>query len=141
MSLFKQFATDSKKEIDGIEVKFYEAENDDGSIPTFIVSRMGKSNKRYAKALEQATRPHRRQIALETFSNEKGEEIILNVFAETVVIGWSNVLDRNGIVIEYSKENAVKLLTELPELYARLQEEASLVVNFRNEMLEEEAKN
>ena len=40
MSLYKQFATNSEKEMEGVEVQMTEAENEDGSIPTFVVSRM-----------------------------------------------------------------------------------------------------
>ena len=88
MSLYKQFATNSEKEMEGVEVQMTEAENEDGSIPTFVVSRMGKSNKRYSKALEAATRPYRRQIELGTMNNDKAEEIFMGVFVDTVLKGW-----------------------------------------------------
>lgn len=141
MSLYKQYATDSTAEIEGVEIKMYDAENEDGTIPTFVVSRMGKANKAYSKAMEAATRPHRRQIELGTLSNEKAEEMFMDVFASTVVKGWSNVYDRFGDLLPYSTQAARKLFTELPELYERLQEEARNVANFRESAREEEAKN
>ena len=141
MSLYKQFATNTDKEIEGIEVQMTEAENADGSIPTFVVSRMGKSNKRYSKALEAATRPYRRQIELGTMNNDKAEEIFLGVFVDTVLKGWKNVRDEDGKPLEFTKAAAVKLFTDLPEVYERLQEEAKLSANFRDAALEEEVKN
>ena len=96
MSLYKQFATNSEKEMEGVEVQMTEAENEDGSIPTFVVSRMGKSNKRYSKALEAATRPYRRQIELGTMNNDKAEEIFMGVFVDTVLKGWKNVRGEDG---------------------------------------------
>ena len=141
MSLYKQFATNSEKEMEGVEVQMPEAENEDGSIPTFVVSRMGKSNKRYSKALEAATRPYRRQIELGTMNNDKAEEIFMGVFVDTVLKGWKNVRCADGKVLEFSKPNALKLFTDLPEVYERLQEEAKLSANFRDEALEAEAKN
>ena len=141
MSLYKQFATNTDKEIEGIEVQMTEAENEDGSIPTFVVSRMGKSNKRYSKALEAATRPYRRQIELGTMNNDKAEEIFMGVFVDTVLKGWKNVRDENGAELPFNKQNAVKLLTDLPDVYDRLQEEAKLSANFRDAALEEEVKN
>lgn len=141
MSLYKQFATNTEKEIEGIEVQMTEAENDDGSVPTFVVSRMGKSNKRYSKALEAATRPYRRQIELGTMNNDKAEEIFLGVFVDTVLKGWKNVRDENGAEMPFSKQTATKLFKDLPEVYERLQEEAKLSANFREASLEEEAKN
>jgi hypothetical protein len=141
MSLYKQFATNTEKEIEGIEVQMTEAENADGSIPTFVVSRMGKSNKRYSKALETATRPYRRQIELGTMKNYKAEEIFLGVFCDTVLKGWKNVRDENGEDMPFTKQTATKLFKDLPEVYERLQEEAKLSANFREASLEEEAKN
>jgi hypothetical protein len=141
MSLYKQFATNSEKEMEGVEVQMTEAENDDGSVPTFIVSRMGKSNKRYSKALEAATRPYRRQIELGTMNNDKAEEIFLGVFVDTVLKGWKNVRDESGADMPFTKQTATKLFKDLPEVYERLQEEAKLSANFREVSLEEEAKN
>ena len=141
MSLYKQFATNSEKEMEGVEVQMTEAENEDGSIPTFVVSRMGKSNKRYSKALEAATRPYRRQIELGTMNNDKAEEIFMGVFVDTVLKGWKNVRDENGAELPFNKQSATKLFKDLPEVYERLQEEAKLSANFREASLEEEAKN
>ena len=141
MSLYKQFATNTDKEIEGIEVQMTEAENEDGSIPTFVVSRMGKSNKRYSKALEAATRPYRRQIELGTMNNDKAEEIFMGVFVDTVLKGWKNVPDENGAELPFNKQSATKLFKDLPEVYERLQEEAKLSANFRDAALEEEVKN
>ena len=141
MSLYKQFATNSEKEMEGVEVQMPEAENEDGSIPTFVVSRMGKANKRYTKALEAATRPYRRQIELGTMNNDKAEEIFMGVFVDTVLKGWKNVRGEDGKPLEFTKAAAVKLFTDLPEVYERLQEEAKLSANFRDAALEEEVKN
>ena len=141
MSLYKQFATNSEKEMEGVEVQMTEAENEDGSIPTFVVSRMGKSNKRYSKALEAATRPYRRQIELGTMNNDKAEEIFMGVFVDTVLKGWKNVRDENGAELPFNKQSATKLFKDLPEVYERLQEEAKLSANFRDAALEEEVKN
>ena len=141
MSLNKQFATNTDKEIEGIEVQMTEAENEDGSIPTFVVSRMGKSNKRYSKALEAATRPYRRQIELGTMNNDKAEEIFMGVFVDTVLKGWKNVRDESGAELPFNKQSATKLFKDLPEVYERLQEEAKLSANFRDAALEEEVKN
>jgi hypothetical protein len=141
MSLYKQFATNSEKEMEGVEVQMTEAENEDGSIPTFVVSRMGKSNKRYSKALEAATRPYRRQIELGTMNNDKAEEIFMGVFVDTVLKGWKNVRDESGADMPFTKQTATKLFKDLPEVYERLQEEAKLSANFREASLEEEVKN
>lgn len=141
MSLYTQFAVDNKKESDGVKIEMFEAENEDGTVPAFFVSRMGKSNKRYSKALESATRPYRRQIQLGTMNNEKAEEIFLEVFCDTVLMRWENVTGKDGKALPFNKQNAIGLFKDLPEVYERLQEEAQMSANFRDETVEAEAKN
>lgn len=139
--LFKQFKTNSDKETAGVEIEFPEAQNDDGTIPTFIISRMGKSNKAYAKTLEAATRPYRRQVELGTMKNEVAEALFMSVFVDTILKGWKNVQDEKGVEILFSKESAIQLMQMLPDVYDRLQEEAKMSANFRDSALDEEAKN
>ena len=141
MGLHKQFKTNSTKENEGVEIEFPEAQNDDGSIPVFIISRMGKSNKAYSKALEAATRPYRRQVELGTMKNDVAESLFLGVFVDTVLKGWKDVQDEEGNAIPFSRDSAKALLEELPDVYERLQEEAKISSNFRDSSLETEAKN
>lgn len=139
MSLYEQFATNKEAEVEGVEVTY--GANKDGTIPTFRISRTSKANKKYTKALEKATRPHRRAIELETMNNELAEQLFMGVFVDTVLLGWKNVQDREGKVIAFNKENALKFFGELPELYDDLQEKAKKASLFRDESLEGEAKN
>lgn len=139
MSLYNQFATNKEAEVEGVEVEY--GANADGSIPSFRISRMSKANKKYTKALERATRPHRRAIELETMNNDLAERLFMGVFVDTVLLGWSNIQDRDGKAIAFNKENALKLFTDLPELYDDLQEKAKKASLFREEAIEEEAGN
>lgn len=141
MGLHKQFKTNADKEVSGVEIEFPEAMNEDGSTPTFVISRMGKSNKTYSKALEAATRPYRRQVELGTMKNEVAETLFMGVFVDTILKGWKNVQDEKGEEIVFSKDAATALLTELPDVYERLQEEAKLSANFRDSALESESGN
>ena len=140
-ALFKQYKTDATKENKGVSIPFLEAENEDGTIPTFKISRMGKANKRYSKALDLASRPHRRSMELGTMIEAVAKTMMLNVFCETVLLGWENVLDEDGNVIEFSVENAKALMLALDEVYIRLTAEANLLDNFKANAVEAEAKN
>lgn len=139
MSLYNQFATNKEAEVEGVEVQY--GANADGSIPSFRISRMSKVNKKYTKALERATRPHRRAIELETMNNDLAERLFMGVFVDTVLLGWNNVQDRDGNNIAFNRENALKLFEDLPELYDDLQEKAKKASLFREESLEGEAGN
>ena len=63
------------------------------------------------------------------------------VYAETIVLGWDNVQDAEGNDLAFSKENVIKLFTDLPELFEDVQNAASTQALFRQETLEQEAKN
>ncbi|MCW2763977.1 MAG: hypothetical protein JWR85_4178 [Marmoricola sp.] len=149
MSLHEQFATNPEKETNGVPVTF--APNKDKTVPTFYVSRLGKSNKAYAKEMEKRTRPYRRQIELKTIDPEVAESIFMDVFIATIMRGWDNVelpiLDAEGKPtketekVPFTEGNAKRLFTELPDLYDDLQEQARDAGNFRDEVLEAEAKN
>ena len=141
MSHYSQFKMDENKENDGVKILFSEAENEDGTIPAFFISRMGKTNKRYSKALDIATRPYRRQLELGTLASDVAESVFMSVFADTVLMGWENVRDAKAKDIVFNAQNAIKLFHDLPDVYERLQEESKIVSNFRSAELESEAKN
>lgn len=146
MSLRKQFGTDAAREVEGVEVQF--GENADKTIPAFRIARATKTNKLYSKALEKATRPYRRQIDLGTMSNSVGDALFMGVFVDTLLLGWSNVKladvtgnDADTGDASFNRENAIQLLTALPELYEDLQEKSKQASLFRDDKLDDEAGN
>lgn len=139
MSLFKQFATNKEAEQDGIWVEY--GPNDDGTIPGFKISRAGKSNKKWAKAIERATKPHRRAMELGTMDNTVAEKLMQGVFIESILTDWRNVQGKDGKALQLTKESATSLFEALPELYDDLNDKANKAAIFRDEALENEAKN
>lgn len=139
MSLYSQYETDKDKEVNGVWIE--SAPNDDGTIPKFRIARMGNLNKRYSKVSEHKTKPYKRQIELEIWPEEKAEEVFKEVFAETVLLEWENVQDRNGKILAYNKENVIQVMTDLPELYGELRTKARAAAMFKIEELEADAKN
>lgn len=137
MSLFDLYGTDEKKEVEGVEVTF--PPNEDGSVPTFVIAATSKSNQKYSKALELATKPWRRNI--ESMGTENAERIYREVFAKHVIKGWRNVQDKDGTEIPFSVENAMELFKKLPRLYDDLTQRAGSIELFREAQREEEAGN
>lgn len=133
MSLFKQFETNAAKVIEGVPMTF-EA-NEDGSIPTFYISRMAKQNKRYQKVAEEKFRPHQRAINNGTLSNAKSDELMLDIFVNGVIVNWENIQDAEGKEIK-TKEGIADLFRLLPDLYAELEQAAKEIGLFRSEELE-----
>jgi hypothetical protein len=144
MSLFEQFATNRKAEVEGVEVTFG-SKNPDGTIPTFRIARMGKTNKRYQKMLEAETKPHIHAIRNDTLSADIDEAITLKIFLATVLLGWSGIIEPkifgSDQAVPYTAENGEKLFKALPELYATLKQQASTMSLFRDSQVEEDSKN
>lgn len=139
MSVFSQFKTSKFAETEGVDVRF--KANSDGTIPSFRIARMAKSNPKYLKAVEARTKPHRKDIIEKAITNEIAEEINLDVFCDAVLIGWENIVGEDGRVIPYTRDDAKKLMTELPDLYEILKEKAEDIDNFLSSNLVSEAKN
>lgn len=141
MSLYAKFKTNVDTETQGIEIALVGAENADKTVPTFLLSRMGGSNKAYSKALEKGTKPFRRQNQMGMLPEEVIRPIVRKAFCETVLKGWRNVFDENEKPFPYSQQNALKLMEDLPDVYEILQQEAMDISNFRDKAVENEAKN
>ena len=139
MSLYKQYATDANLEKTGIELQYGENANGDEII--IRVARAGGSNTAYTKRMEALVKPYRRQIQAETIDNKVLEKLVMQAFAETVVLGWENVEGRDGTVLEFNVANVIQLFTDLPDLFKDVQEQAQKAVLFREDILEVESKN
>lgn len=139
MSLYKQFETNAAVETAGILLQYGKTE--DGRPINIRIRRAGGANKQYTKLMEVRVKPHRRQILNETIDRSLTDDLVKDVFAETVVIGWENVEDRAGKAIEFNKANVLKLFDDLPDLYADIQEQANRASLFRMDIRENDSKN
>jgi len=139
MSLYKQFKTDTKLEKEGILLQY--GTNSKGQPICIRVARAGAGNDQYVKRMEAKVKPHRRLIQNETIERAVLLSIIREVFAETVVLGWEGVEDENGKPLSFSKDNAIKLFTDLPDLFEDIQEQAQKAALFRADIREADAKN
>jgi hypothetical protein len=147
MSLRGTFKTNKTKEVEGVDIPVGINEHNKQPI-TIKISRMSRSNKRYTKALEEATRIHSAAINNETLDNEIGSSILREVFADTVLLGWGNLPkseltgnDADKDELPYSRENALALFEELPDLYDDWEKRAKSSAAFRDAEKAKSAKN
>lgn len=132
-SIFEAFETDTDLEKKGITLDYGEFK--------FLIARAGGANKRYQKRMEALTRPYRRAIQTETLSNDKADELIMQAFAETVVLGWEGVVDKEGKAIEFSYKACMELFKRLPDLFAEIRDQAGKWSLFKRDMQEADSKN
>lgn len=139
-AVFRMFKSDVEAEVSGIDVPLQP--NDDNTVPAFRVGRMhARANPRYAKAAEQHQRPVARELELGVLDNETARDVNVKIFVDGVLLGWQHVQDEDGSTIPYTRDNAIKLMTGLPELRDHLEYQARNFENFRQYKREHEAKN
>ena len=139
--LYSQYATDQKKEVEGIEINY--GKNSKGDDIVIRVARAGGRNSVYQKVAEQTFKPYRRQLDPKspTIDPKDLEKLLIEIYAKAVVKGWSGVEDENGEPMPYTQENVIKLFTDLPDIFSDVQACAESMANFKVESLEAEAKN
>lgn len=147
MSLTKHYKTDQNKEVAGVPI--YMPKNDDGTVPTFVISRSSlTANPRFAKARERIMRPHAARQRTKTLPEAEQLQLYLQIFIEGSLITWQNIPlsdvtgdDADTGYAEFSNDNAAKLFARLPDLAEDLQMQANDVSLFRNGDAEANAKN
>ena len=133
-STYSAFANNEELETQGIVVDY-------GPAGKFLIARAGGANRKFQRVSEKVFRPYRRQIEAKTIDPKVADKLLAQVFAQTVILGWENVTDRDGNELEFSPDNAQKLLLDLPDLFASLREEAVAAANFRADEVEEDLGN
>lgn len=128
------FLTDADRESgEGIRLDYGEA----GAI---WIHRAGGKNKKFQSVQTARLKPYERQLASGTMDPDVADRLMAEIYADAVIIGWDKV-HRGGKMIKYSRDNVIKLLLDIPELFNDIQEQAFKVANFRAVMIEDAAKN
>lgn len=142
MSLYSTYETDASIEKEG--QAFQMGEDSQGRPIDFICRRAGGANTKFQSVLEAKSRPVRHILNSKNpgaVSSKTQERIMREVFVDAVLLGWRNVEDRDGNVLEFSKENAIKLFTDLPDLFRELLSMTTEGAAFRKLEREAEEKN
>ena len=137
MGTYDVYHTDKKREEDGTWVTLA-----DGS--KWLIAR-GRSA-RSRKALRDAERPYQNLIRQNertgrSMPDEVQDKIHLEWAVNGLVLNWDGVTGPDGQVLEFSADNLRKVLTDLPDLFLEIVQQASEVTNFHSEKEEEEVKN
>ena len=132
--LYKKFKTDPKIEEKGVWIDY-------GDGVKVKIARAGGANAAFKKAVERHARKYRHQLRTGLMPADKADAVLREVFADTVILDWEGVTDEDGNVLEFTRENVVKVLEDLPDFFQDLQEQASNIELFKAEVLEKDLKN
>ena len=132
--IYELYATDKDLEKTG----FWFDITDEARI---LLARAGGANVRFAKAIEVKTRPHRRQIEEDKMDLDLANKLMIEAFAEAVVLDWTGITTVEGEDVPFTKENAVKLFLDLPDLFTDVRDAAAKQSNFRASDIADDIKN
>ena len=148
----KIFETSPSVEIQGVW-------QDYGKGVEILLARAGGSNKAFAKRFTELTKPHRRLIQAEAIDDATAQEILYQVYAETVVKDWKGITAHDLISTEQIKvdpdilsrtpdeavtptvKNCVALFKALPDLFSDIVAQAGKLAMYRQVVNEDDAKN
>lgn len=133
-NIYDKFGTNKKAEQEGITLDY-------GDGLTIQIARAGGSNIRFEKAAQQKMRKFGLQAKHDLLEPEQMRSIFREVLAETVVLGWTGVTDKEGNELPFNKENCIKVFTDLPDLFDDVLEQSRKASLFKEVILEEEAGN
>lgn len=127
----KLFGTDKTKEQEGVW-------HDLGDDLRMKIARIGNPN--YQKRFQALSKPHRRAIRRGTLSDDVAEKLMIQCLAETIVLDWEG-LEENGEPVPYSMDEAIRILTDYPELRNYINDIANELEGYQEEENKEAEEN
>lgn len=138
---FSAIAPDTNKELSGV---WREWSNGTYDIE-FHIKRAGGANNEFKIAFERATRKFRRNgVDLAEIAPEKQDEVMGELYADHIVLGWRSKQPINGVVLDdsnFDRDNLLTLYKQVPSTLAFCITQASSENNYLNAHLELEAGN
>ena len=139
MSKFGIKKTERHQSVDYI---MHDVTLDNGLSPVFSVKPASDTNKPYISALLRQNAQARRnsQVTLKVLDRNRQDDIEL--YAKYIITGWQNVIDVDGVAVEYSSEEGKQFLTEIVKdnswIFDNLRVFCSDMHNFINDLEDEE---
>lgn len=127
------FETDRQLEVDGVWV---DIGDEDGT--QLLIARIGNPN--YNRLIRARLKPHKNLLQRDAMPIEMQEKILNEVLAETVLLGWKNLMYK-GKKINYSSARALEMINNISDFRELVMELANSMETFRVVEAEEDAKN
>lgn len=138
-SIYEVFKTSTQAENEGQWFNY--GPGPSGRDQRFLLARMSRSNKAYTAAVQRMHSAYGKQIEAGTLADETAFEVLLDVFCSCVLLDWDGIFGPDGKEIAFSKNAAVQLMTDLPDLYQELQALAQKREHYLEKQKEEDAGN
>jgi hypothetical protein len=121
MDLKKDFGTNKELEENGAWI-------DMGDGTQLKIARAG--NKKAMDYSRQVSKPFQTQIRFGKFTEEGFTKLAIEVAAQCILLDWKN-LQEDGEDVPYSKENAIRMLTDYPDFRNFVSASAEDIKNYQ----------
>ncbi len=109
---------------------------DFGNECELLIARSG--NKQWRKHWKKISKPYEKQITRKTLSDEKADVLIIDAMANTILLGWKNLMN-NGEVIVYSVSKAKEVL-QIKDFREAVSEVSTSMESFQVQLDEEDTE-
>jgi len=101
-----------------------------------------RTNPKYTARYRQALQKNKGKMkGGGELSIEDDDKLLAEVYADSVIVGWTNVVDGNGKKIPFTRANVIALLTDVPLLFLDVRNSAEDIALFRADLTEDTIKN
>lgn len=146
MGMYDNFGTDRTLEVEGVWTNYGDFR--------VKVAHAGGANRRFLTYGEEKMKPFRRAIDNGSFPRERMENLLFEIYAATVILGWevdqgkdgvedwkSGIEGPDGKLLPFTKENVVKTFSALPSLFYDIKDVAESIAAFKQHDMEDDSKN
>lgn len=133
-NIYDKFGTDKGLEQTGVVLDY-------GDGMEVRIARAGGANIKFEKAVQAKMRKFGLQAKHDLLDADQMREVMREVLAETVVLGWTGFTDREGNDLPFSREACIQVFKDLPDLFEDVLEQSRKAALFKTTVLEAEAGN
>lgn len=134
MTLYRDYKTDPEVEQNGVWFPY-------GEDVKILLARAGGANKKFQRCGDKAATKYKRELDMNRLPAEEANQAVVEMYADSVVMDWKNVTDENDESLAFNRENVIKVLTDLPDLFRRVQEDAQNMQVYKEYRDGEDSKN
>jgi len=131
-SPYQLFGTSKESETEGVDLDYGD----------FIIKarRAGGDNKEFGRRLRKYLKKHKKAVALDAELTDQQRKELIEIYVDTVIVGWENLKGRDGKNMNHTRGNAIKLMFDLPDLFQDIRTSTGDFQNFRQEQIAETVK-
>ena len=134
-NIYDQFATDQRAETEGVRLPY-------GDAGWIQIARAGGSNTAFMRRAEEYTRKYQRKIDQSIMPHDVAREALIEIFADTVILdGELRGRDGTMVPLKGNRDAVIKFMTDLPDLFLDVKEQAEGLSSFKELVTEDNSKN